>query len=315
MGSINNVHDKYFRSAMRDLRVARDFMAQHLPRDILAVIELSTLSLQPESFIDPNFRQLISDVLYKVKIKERDSYIYLLAEHQSAPDRLMAFRLLRYVFAIMAYHSENNKKDDLPVVVPLVFYRGQRIYPYSTDFFDLFGESKSLAKRVLFQPFHLVDVNIIPDEALKQHVWSGVLTFMQKHIFARDLFRCIDEIMPLLKDLMTAGADHYIMSTMKYVVSAGNIEHVEELAKLTDTLSSALGDKIMTLAERLEAKGKAKGKAEGKAEGKVEGKVEAANEIAKKLLSGGVAPNVIAYSTGLSPAAINAIAMCATKES
>ena len=53
----------------------------------------------------------------------------------------------------------------------------------------------------------------------------------------------------------------------------------------------------------------------GKAEGKVEGKVEAANEIAKKLLSGGVAPNVIAYSTGLSPAAINAIAMCATKES
>ncbi|WP_423063209.1 Rpn family recombination-promoting nuclease/putative transposase [Candidiatus Paracoxiella cheracis] len=295
MAVINNIHDKYFRSAMSNLRVAKDFMEQHLPRAILAVTDLSTLKLQKESFIDANFKQVMSDVLYQAKIKGRDSYIYLLAEHQSTPDRLMALRLLRYSCRIMAHHVENNKGAELPVVVPLVFYHGQQRYPYSTDLFDLFGDSRELAKSVLLEPFHLIDVNTIPDETLKQRVWSGVLTLMQKHIYERDVLKYFEAVLPLLRELMTNHEESYILSTVHYVIDAGSINDIERLIRLTHELSPEIGDEAMTLAERL----RLEGRTIGKAEGKIEGRIEAAKEIAKNLLAKGVDPSMVAQATDL----------------
>lgn len=304
---INNLHDKFFRSAMSNTRVARDFLEQYLPKNILSSTDLSTLQLQKESFIDSNLKQMISDVLYKVKIKECDSYIYLLVEHQSTPDRFMAFRLLRYVCRIMGHHIKNLKNDSLPVVVPLVFYHGRQFYPYGTDIFELFGASRELAKSVLLQPFHLIDVNNLSDEVLTERVWSGVLTFIQKHIFERDILRYYEEIVPLLKKLMTEGADDYIISIIQYVMNAGSIGDVQQFVRLASTLSPTFGDEVMTLAERLRLEGLAEGKAEGKVEGRAEGREEAATEIAKKLLTNGVDLKLVAHFTGLSTEAINSL--------
>ena len=118
MTKINNVHDKYFKTAMSDLQVAKEFMRQHLPTEVLSATDLSTLTLQKESFIEQDLQQMLSDVLYQAKINGTDGYIYLLAEHQSTSDRLMAFRLLRYTCRIMAHHIEHLKHRTLPVVVP-----------------------------------------------------------------------------------------------------------------------------------------------------------------------------------------------------
>ncbi len=252
----NNIHDKYFRFAMSRVDVAREFMEQHLPKDVLSITDLSSLKLQKESFIDPNLRQVVSDVLYKAKIQGRDSYIYLLAEHQSTPDRWMPFRLLRYTCNIMAHHIKNNKENVLPVVVPLVFYHGKKIYPYSTDIFDLFGKEKNLAKNTLLKPFHLIDVNTIPDETLKQKTRSGILTFIQKHIYARNLANHLRKILPLLQQLVTEHDNDYIIATIKYVIDAGNLKNVEEFTTFTHELNPNLGANMMTLGERLRAEGK-----------------------------------------------------------
>ena len=300
MTKINNVHDKFFKTAMSDLHVAKEFMQQHLPAPVLSATDLSTLTLQKESFIEQDLQQMLSDVLYQAKINGTDGYIYLLAEHQSTPDRLMAFRLLRYTCRIMAHHIEHLKHCTLPVVVPLVFYHGKRIYSHSTDIFDLFGNSRALAESTLLQPFNLIDANTIPDEELKQQVWSGVLTFMQKHIHTRNLLQCIHELMPLFKKLMTLEAEHYIISTMEYAIKAGNIDSIEELAKLTNELSPELEGKVMTLAERLEAKGKAAGMSEGMAAGMTTGQAEATRRVAASMLSRGFEANLVSEVTGLS---------------
>ena len=287
MTKINNVHDKFFKTAMSDLHVAKEFMQQHLPAPVLSATDLSTLTLQKESFIEQDLQQMLSDVLYQAKINGTGGYIYLLAEHQSTPDRLMAFRLLRYTCRIMAYHIESLKQCILPVVVPLVFYHGKKIYPYSTDIFDLFGDAKALAKSTLLKPFNLIDVSQIPDEELKQQTWSGVLAFMQKHIRARNLLQRIHEIRPLLKNLVTLEAGAYIMLTMEYAVNAGNIDSVKELATFINQLAPELEGKVMTLAERLEAKGEARGEA------------EATRRVAASMLSRGLEARFISEVTGL----------------
>ena len=194
MEKINNSHDLYFKEAMSDLRVAKDFLQQHLPDKVLAVTDLSTLRIEKDSYLSKHAKQLMSDMLYRVTMNSNDGYIYVLVEHQSTPDRMMPFRLLRYTCEIIARHIKNLTGKTLPVVVPLVFYHGQRTYPYSTDIFDLFGKNKELAKNSLLKPFVLVDVGGIPDEDLKGKTWAGVFEFIQKHIHTRDFLSHISEM-------------------------------------------------------------------------------------------------------------------------
>ena len=101
--------------------------------------------------------------------------------------------------------------------------------------------------------------------------------------------------MPLLKKLMTLGAERYIISTMEYAINAGNIDNIKALATFINQLSPELEGKVMTLAERLEAKGKA----EGMAAGKAAGKAEATRRVAASMLSKGLGANLVSEVTGL----------------
>ena len=44
-------------------------------------------------------------------------YVHVLIEHQSSPDRHMAFRLMRYAVATMQRHLDSGHKR-LPLVIP-----------------------------------------------------------------------------------------------------------------------------------------------------------------------------------------------------
>jgi predicted transposase/invertase (TIGR01784 family) len=79
-------------------------MELHLPTDLRAICDLSTLKLESGSFVEDDLRQYFSDVLYSVKTMGGDGYVHVLIEHQSSPDKHMAFRLLRYSVAAMQRH-------------------------------------------------------------------------------------------------------------------------------------------------------------------------------------------------------------------
>jgi len=68
-------------------------MEIHLPDELRAFCDLSTLKLEPGSFVEDDLRQYFSDVLYSLKTTSDDGYIHVLIEHQSSPDKHMAFRL------------------------------------------------------------------------------------------------------------------------------------------------------------------------------------------------------------------------------
>lgn len=50
-------------------------------------------------------------------------YIYVVIEHQSKPEELMAFRMMRYSIAAMQNHLDAGYKE-LPLVIPMLFYHG-----------------------------------------------------------------------------------------------------------------------------------------------------------------------------------------------
>ena len=73
----------------------------------------------------------MSDILYLVKTKEGDVPIYLLIEHQSRPDQMIAWRMMHYAFCTMNQHLQQGYKS-LPLVVPILFYHGKK-KPYPLD--------------------------------------------------------------------------------------------------------------------------------------------------------------------------------------
>lgn len=92
-------HDAVFRQMLMHQAVAKDFLQLYLPAPFLAICELDSLQLVSGSFVEEDLRASYSDILYSLRTRHGPGYVYALIEHQSTPDKLMAFRLLRYALA------------------------------------------------------------------------------------------------------------------------------------------------------------------------------------------------------------------------
>ena len=75
-------HDATFRQFLTQPDIARDFIEIHLPIELRAVCDLSTLKLKSGSFIEDDLRQYFCDVLYSLKTTGGDGYVHVLIEHQ-----------------------------------------------------------------------------------------------------------------------------------------------------------------------------------------------------------------------------------------
>jgi recombination-promoting nuclease RpnB len=306
--NINNAHDQFFRNAMSNKKVAREFLKTWLPADLCKLVDFNHLEIQPRSYINDLRQESEVDVLFKTIIDGKEAYLYLLLEHQSTPDPLMPFRLLKYTCNIIDQHLKKYGKDKIPLIYPIVVYHGKRKYPFSTNIADLVDAPKELVEQYFLKPFQLIDLGQIDDEKLKQHAWSGVMEFVLKHIFARDILPYLNDIAQNLHYLNEIGGREYIEIVLQYLLERGELSDEKSFFELVDTkISHEVGEKIMSLAERLREKGRLEGKLEGKLEGRLEGKLEEKLEIANSMLDAGSDPFFVAKVTGLSLDKIKAL--------
>ncbi|RAP72277.1 Rpn family recombination-promoting nuclease/putative transposase [Candidatus Erwinia dacicola] len=297
-------HDATFRQFLTQPDIARDFMELHLPAELRAICDLSTLKLESGSFVEDDLRQYFSDVLYSLKTAAGDGYVHVLIEHQSSPGRHMAFRLTRYAVAAMQRLLEAGHKK-LPLVIPVLFYTGKRSpYPYSTRLLDEFDDP-DLAGRLYGGAFPLVDVTIIPDDEIADHRSMAALTLLQKHIHHRDLAELVERLAPIL--LAGYLSSSQVISLVNYIVQAGETSDAEAFVRELAQRVPQHGDALMTIAQQLEQKGIEKGRAEGiqlgrqegRTEGRLEGRLEGKLEVARAMLQNGIDRSTVMKMTGL----------------
>ncbi len=70
-------HDAAFKAFLTNPDTARDFIALHLPAELRAVCDLSTLKLESGSFVEESLRAYYSDVLWSLKTTAGDGYIHV----------------------------------------------------------------------------------------------------------------------------------------------------------------------------------------------------------------------------------------------
>ncbi|MDN3030275.1 MAG: Rpn family recombination-promoting nuclease/putative transposase [Candidatus Tisiphia sp.] len=293
-------HDEIFRKSMENPIVAKEFLATHLPKDVLALIDSTSLKLEKDSFIEPDLSETISDVLFSVKFNDQDGYIFLLLEHQSTVDKMMAFRLFKYMINICdLYLTTNPKAKCLPVIYPLIIYNGKKKYNAPLNIWNLFSHP-DLARGFWTNDYQLINVHDIPDEELKKKIWSGILLFFLKHIHERQLLKRWQEISYLLPKLskITIGHDHIrnlLSYTLTFIEQSDKIE-LEKILK--NNLTKEKGEKLMpSIAQVWKEEGIQIGEARGRDEGEA--------KLIKMMINNGNSIEEVARMTRLSITRIN----------
>ncbi|WP_010598074.1 Rpn family recombination-promoting nuclease/putative transposase [Rickettsiella massiliensis] len=165
---IYNPHDAIFKKFFSDIEVARTFVKSYLDPDLQQKCNLTSLKIEPGSFVEEELSQQHSDILYSLKIDGIKGYVYINVEHQSSPNKLMPFRMLRYKLAIMKQHLDQGHKK-LPTVISILFYHGKKgPYPYSLSLIECF-EDPDFARQHFLNDAILVDLSQISDETFEKH--------------------------------------------------------------------------------------------------------------------------------------------------
>ena len=185
-----NIHDAFFKKVMSDPQSAGQFLYEHLPPDVAALLSEDPPELQSGSFVDEDLAQHQTDLLFRIRLKEEggEALAYILAEHKSAPDPLARLQLLRYVTRVLVQWHRENKRLPLPAVVPLIAHHGPSGWSFSTDFADLYGSVADPLRPYLVTFRHaLVDLARIDDRALSQHLRLRAFLKGLKYILRTDL--------------------------------------------------------------------------------------------------------------------------------
>jgi recombination-promoting nuclease RpnB len=281
-------HDAIFKTFLSHPTTARDFMSLHLPPNLLKICDLTTLKLESGSFVEDDLRPYYSDVLYSLKTSSGEGYIQVLIEHQSTPDRHMAFRLMRYAIAAMQRHLDAGHKT-LPLVIPILFYQGKRSpYPYPVNWLELFSDPEDAAQ-LYGGDFPLVDITVIPDEEIMQHRSMAALTLLQKHIRQRDLNEFLDQLSKLmLEEFMTR---QQMLTLVNYMLQTGETPDAESFIRELAQRVPQHEEELMTIAQQLEQKGEQRGEQRGAR--------EALLKVAQNMLDNGFDWASVMKMTGL----------------
>jgi len=294
-------HDALFKKYLGDLTVARDFLAVHLPPSLRERCDLNSLAMVPGIFVEDDLSSHCSDMVYSLKIRDGSGDINCVIEHQSRPEKRMAFRMMRYCIAVMHQHLKQGGKT-LPVIVPLLFYHGlSSPYPYSTCWLDCFADPV-LAKSVYIQPFTLIDVTAMSDREILTHKRAAVLELLQKHIRNRDMLEVSSSIGSMLNEWPVS--DELVRALLYYIVECGNTSDPNQFLRNIAAKAANHQEDVMTIAQELQHRGLK----QGIKQGIEQGEKNAALRFARQLVSDGVEHAMVKRYTGLSDSEIKLLA-------
>lgn len=257
---IHHPHDMMVRAVLSDLAEATSFLQTHLPQEVSQALSWSTLKLLEGSFVDEHLRESEADVLYEVQhvSGEASVWVYILLEHQSTPDRWMRFRLLKYCCRIwdLSFREYPDQRE-LPAIVPLVFYQGERRWSYSSEFADLVAESVRDWPGVPRFSHGLIDQSgLHPDEVqgeLKTQLMQ--LVMLAAYHPALAWMEQVARLLGSLSSLAPSGGINYVRIFVLYILATQEPETAQSFRDVLRQHAPEVGEDLMTYAQELVKEG------------------------------------------------------------
>ncbi len=263
-------HDSLVKVALSRQENAVGALRAVLPPALLAQLDLSTLRLAQDSFVDERLSKLFSDLVYEVEVAGRPGLVcFMLYEHQSTLDPLQPVWLLSYMTRVWeTWLQDHSKASKVPAVIPVVLYHGAQQWTASTslaEVLDLPEVALATAREhlPLFR-FLLDDLSVTADADLRtrESAVLGRLTFLLlKH--ARSLVAretgpgSLAGFLQSVADLLVAlGSRDDRIRVFSYIIEV--VEGADP-STVVDALGAvapiALKEDVMTAGEKLRQEG------------------------------------------------------------
>ena len=286
---IPNPHDRFFKSSFSDLALAKDFLRNFLPSGVIACLDLESLEITQDSFVDEQLRSSQSDLLYQVSMESGDTgWVYLLFEHKSYQDPLVPFQLLRYMVRIW----ERQVREQLPLapIIPMILYHGQSAWTSPRSMRDVVRAPDELIGYVPTFASHLFDLSQYSDDELRGNADLKASLLLLKYILSDELPQRLPGLLQLFADLHRQRSGLERLKTVLVYLSSGS-ERVNA-QQLSDALRIARddqGEKLMpTIAQDWIQQGREEGLIKGREEGREAGREEGREEGREAGLRAGI---------------------------
>jgi predicted transposase/invertase (TIGR01784 family) len=271
-----NPNDKLFRDIYSDKENARSLLSYRLPDKVLKLVDLNTLEISKDSFIEKELADYYSDMLYRVNLTGgSQGFIYVLFEHKSYYDRFVHLQLLEYMVKIWRLYIKQQKEKPvrLPIVIPLLVCHARKEWPDDTVRLAslLSGPVEDLTAYIPDFGLELYDLHQFTDGQIKGNILSRVALLLFKHIRDSDLQQKLPDILALLNALTEKETGlQWLEVFIRYIVSARQEEdlsakNIVEIAE--QAMSKETGEYVMTLLEKLRSEGETRGEIKAFREG------------------------------------------------
>jgi len=266
-------NDAFFKAIFSEPRHAIAFFKSHLPANIAARIDWSSLSVVPTSFVKSSLQQVHSDLLFSVLLDGRVALLYLLFEHQSTVDPTMPLRFYGYIGEILTQQYKSHGLP-LPPVLPFVLHQGPDHWNVSTAFEDLFALPEEIAADLL--PFipkfnhALLDLTRCDPAAEESDEQLKIVLHLMKLARQRKL---LEYFRWLAESLVGKFPDSLLGRLLLYALHVDSELDAQQIYRSLKP-NPDLEKRAMSVAEKLKAEGRMEGISQGHEEGREKGREE-----------------------------------------
>lgn len=313
-------HDKLFKAVFSEPANAVAHFERFLPAAVTAALDLANARHVPGSFVDEVLSERHTDLLYRIPWRSapdeggREVLLYVIFEHQSTVDFLMAYRMAAYSVRVWEHWlREHPDQRLLPPILPLVLYHGEQEWTAATQLQDLFDlEGVDPAAVDALRPFLpklqiMVDeVGRIPDEMLPGQGVVRLTLLLFKHGRGPNVLEQLPQWEEEFRVQVSLGESglRNIALLVEYLLTVNEHVSVDALGEFLAPMGDEAKEIPMTVGQQLIEKGLQKGRQEGLQEGlqkgRQEGRLEEKREVARKALAKGMSPAEVAELTELS---------------
>lgn len=155
------IHDSGYGTLFRNRTILRQLIETFVDEPWVKDLDFSQAETVETTFIDEEYRQTESDLIYRLRWRDQDVYVYILLEFQSTVDPWMALRFASYIISfymalVKARKEERKQKrqegqkaeslEKLPAVFPLLLYNGDDAWTAPTSLSDLIEDVPDLGQ-------------------------------------------------------------------------------------------------------------------------------------------------------------------------
>jgi len=301
---MHQLHDKGYKRLLKNKRIFRELIETFVTEAWVKELDFDTCETLDKSFISDHYKETASDLIYKIKRNQRESYVVILMEFKSKVERFISLHLANYLTNFyMDYVESTPNVKLLPPVFPLLVYNGDKEWTAPTKISDVIEDSRLLGKYGLNFEYFAIPVNGYDKEfLLKVKNVIALLFLAETHYDAELLEKVFLEVFERETD---KGPISLLLNWLIQMSKHGRIpeEDVDKLARIYKS-KEEVQQMLITALKKERQDFFDQGKLEGKLEGKNEGDYERQIMTARKMLFKGFEMTLIAEITGLSEAAI-----------